>query len=237
MDWNASWPISASFCSASAGKSPGTERMKRSKISWMILPRSAAAGSASNGSNGLSPRMCRAYMAYGSRIQDSICVTDNLRGLACNGGRGAGGWIGRGPSGLSSARSQCSHFVDWWFNWSRPEAINTACKRANQRDGTVGEPPAFSDRVTRTFLRADHCGKVMGREADTPFRQRQSERCLHRSAKPGIGVRIAWPVSLIHTAKNEKVRILQARFQRPPNVQPRMPSIAGTHDTTGHQRR
>ena len=77
----------------------------------------------------------------------------------------------------------------------------------------------------------------MGREADTPFRQRQSERCLHRSAKPGIGVRIAWPISFIHTAKNEKVRILQTRLQRPPNVQPRMPSIAGTHDTTGHQRR
>ena len=84
---------------------------------------------------------------------------------------------------------------------------------------------AFPDRVTRS-LSADHCGSCWPQADVALFRQRQSESMFSIGRLNQIGVRIAWPVSLIHTAKNEKVRILQARLQRP-QMQPRMPSIAG----------
>ena len=92
-----------------------------------------------------------------------------------------------GPSGLSSAVPNAATLsIGGSIGPDRSHQHGSqACQPARWYRG---EPPAFSDRVTRTFC-ADHCGKVMGREADTPFRQRQSERCLHRSAQPGIGVR------------------------------------------------
>ena len=115
------------------------------------MPRSAAPGSASIGSSGRKRRIWRANIEYGSRIQVSICVTDNCRGRASVGGQGAAGAIEIVFFGLlSSARSLRQEFSVEYKASSAPAPRTTASRRVSQRDGTLGCPSDLSARVRTT---------------------------------------------------------------------------------------
>jgi hypothetical protein len=62
----------------------------------------------------------------------------------------------------------------------------------------------------------------MRREADAPLRRLEADLAPHHARQPGIGARIARPDAFVEPAEDEEIDRLQARLERPPDVDARL---------------
>ena len=76
------------------------------------------------------------------------------------------------------------------------------------------------------FGRAAALREIMGREADAPLMRRQAELGAHGLAHPRIGIGLGRPAAFVEAAQDHHIGALQAGFERPPNEEPRMATIA-----------
>ena len=85
------------------------------------------------------------------------------------------------------------------------------------------------------FARPEPLREIVGGKADAPLRRAKAKRLAHRPAEPGARLLMPRPDAFVEAAENHEVGLLQPRFERSPDEQPRMQRRARPHHLAGNQ--
>ena len=75
----------------------------------------------------------------------------------------------------------------------------------------------------------------MGGKADAPLRGAKPKLLAHRSAEPRAGLLMPRPHAFVEAAEDHEIGLLQPRFERPPDEEPRMQRRAWSHHLAGNE--
>ena len=85
------------------------------------------------------------------------------------------------------------------------------------------------------LARPEPLREIVGGKADAPLRGAKAKRLAHRPAEPGARLLMPRPDAFVEAAENHEVGLLQPRFERSPDEQPRMQRRARPHHLAGNQ--
>ena len=122
-------------------------------------------------------------------------------------------------AGASSASAKSTYCLPACLAASQRASPATASSRCRKREATAGAPPALAEWLRITSSVAKQLREVMGRQADAPLRQIETQLVPHRTAQPRIGAGRRRPYAFDQSAGDDAVGLHQPRFQRAIDVE------------------
>ncbi len=164
-------------------------------------------------------------------------MTDRRRGRLASGGRGSGRGAGATSGGGNAIDLAGKRQV------ARRRGREAVRRRlAEERDQPL-QPARVNRRRAAALLGAGdedagaghRHGEIVGGKADAAFGRRQADLGAHGARQPGVGAGLGRPDAFVEAAEDDEIDRLQAGFERPPDLDPRLGADRPGDRHRGHQ--